>query len=108
MRKRMLVMLGAVFVFVALIGGYKVTRVRAAMAMMKQMAPPPAAVTTVKVESKQWQPGYRLSQHRSVALLIFCLIQKQILTRNRLVCLCASVIRATLRVRSAVYWKIQD
>ena len=57
MKKRMFIMLGAVVLFVAVIGGYKVNQVRSAMAMMKRMAPPPAAVTTITVESKQWQPG---------------------------------------------------
>ena len=56
MKKRMLIMLGAVALGIAIIGGYKVTQVRAGIEMMKQMAPPPTAVTTIVVEPVQWRP----------------------------------------------------
>ena len=56
MKKRMLIMLGAVVVFVVAIGGWKLLQVRAAMAAGAQFAPPPAAVTTTIVKRERWQP----------------------------------------------------
>lgn len=56
MKKRMLIMLGAVTVFIVAVGGYKVIQVRAGIAMMKKMTPPPAAVTTTIAKQEQWQP----------------------------------------------------
>lgn len=56
MKKRMLIMLGAVALFVGGIAVVKVTQVRAAIAMGKQFAPPPAAVTTTLVKKGLWQP----------------------------------------------------
>lgn len=56
MKKRMLIMLVAVIIFIAVIGGYKMKQVRAGIAMMKQMTPPPTAVTTIVVGPVKWQP----------------------------------------------------
>ena len=56
MKKRMLIMLGIVVLFVAALAGYKVTQVRAAIDLMKQMSPPPTAVTTIIIEPSKWQP----------------------------------------------------
>ncbi len=56
MKKRMLIMLGVVALFVAGIAVVKVTQVRAAIEMGKQFAPPPVAVTTATVRKNLWQP----------------------------------------------------
>lgn len=56
MKKRMLIMLGLVAVFVAGLGGIKFLQIKAAMAAGAKMAPPPAAVTTAIVKKERWQP----------------------------------------------------
>jgi len=52
----MILMLAAVFVFIAGIAYWKFAMVRAAIAMHAQFAPPPSAVTTVVVKGQTWQP----------------------------------------------------
>ena len=52
MKKRMLLMLLGVAVFVAAVGGFKYTQIRAAMS--QSWAPPPEAVTTVIAEQEAW------------------------------------------------------
>jgi len=50
MKKRMLIMLVIVAIFVAGLGGIKVWQIKAAMAAGAKMAPPPAAVTPAIVK----------------------------------------------------------
>ena len=54
MRKRMLIMLAVVIVFLAVIGGLKVSQIRAAMAQQGSYQPPPEAVTTIVVKQENW------------------------------------------------------
>ena len=56
MWKRMLLMLALALLFIAGIGYWKFTTVRAAIAMHAQFAQPPAAVTTTIVKGQKWQP----------------------------------------------------
>jgi membrane fusion protein (multidrug efflux system) len=53
MTKRMLFMLGAVIVFIAIIGGFKYFQIQKAMAGMSYQ-PPPEAVTTVVARQEEW------------------------------------------------------
>jgi membrane fusion protein (multidrug efflux system) len=55
MNKRMLQMLAAVLVFVAVIGFVKFQQIQAAMAIGRSFAPPPEAVTTLVARAQQWQ-----------------------------------------------------
>jgi membrane fusion protein (multidrug efflux system) len=57
MTKRMLIMLGAVLLFVAVMGTWKVMQVRAGIAQFAKFAPPPAAVTTTVAKKERWQPA---------------------------------------------------
>ena len=57
MMKRMAIMLGAVLLFVAVIGTWKVIQIRAGIAQFAKMAPPPAAVTTTVAKKERWQPA---------------------------------------------------
>ncbi len=57
MRKRMLIMLGVTFVAVAALATAKAIQIRAAMAAMSKMAPPPTAVTTAIAKRERWQPA---------------------------------------------------
>ena len=57
MKKRMLMMLGAVLVAVAVLAGWKTIKVRAAIQEGKSFAPPPTAVTTASVKKNLWQPA---------------------------------------------------
>ena len=52
----MFLMLALVFVFIAGIAYWKITKVREAIAMHAQFALPPSAVTTVVVKGQSWQP----------------------------------------------------
>jgi len=54
MKKRMFLMLLAVFAFIALIGGFKFFQIKAAIAQGSNYQPPPEAVTTVVVAQEQW------------------------------------------------------
>jgi membrane fusion protein, multidrug efflux system len=53
MTKRMLLMLGVVIVFIAIIGGFKYFQIKSAMAGMSYQ-PPPEAVTTVVARQEEW------------------------------------------------------
>ncbi len=55
MTKRMLLMLAAVFAFLAIIGSIKYTQFKTAMAQQGSYAPPPEAVTTTVASEEQWQ-----------------------------------------------------
>jgi len=57
MTKRMAIMLGAVLLFVAVIGTWKVMQIRAGIAQFAKFAPPPAAVTTTVAKKERWQPA---------------------------------------------------
>jgi membrane fusion protein (multidrug efflux system) len=57
MWKRMLLMLFLVVLFIAGIAFWKYKQIQAGMAMGAKFAPPPAAVTTVVVDSQTWQPA---------------------------------------------------
>src|SRR5712671_1648817 len=57
MMKRMLIMLGLTLALVLGIGAWKVSQVRAAVALSKQFAPPPSVVTTTIAKRAQWQPA---------------------------------------------------
>jgi membrane fusion protein (multidrug efflux system) len=52
MRKRMLLMLGAVIVFIAIVGGYKFLQIKKMMSM--GYTAPPEAVTTVIADEQPW------------------------------------------------------
>ena len=52
MTKRMLIMLAAVIVFIAIIGGFKFMQIKAAMS--QSYTPPPEAVTTVIAKPETW------------------------------------------------------
>ena len=54
MKKRMLLMLLAVFAFIALIGGFKFFQIKAAIAQGMSYTPPPEAVTTVLAQPAEW------------------------------------------------------
>ena len=56
MMKRMMLMLALVVVFIAAVAFLKYTAIRKGMAMGAKFAPPPTAVTTVKVKAQTWQP----------------------------------------------------
>jgi membrane fusion protein, multidrug efflux system len=60
MKKRMIIMLALVVLFLAIIGLWKVKQVRAAIELGKQFAPPPAAVTTAIVKRELWQPALKV------------------------------------------------
>src|SRR5947207_10898129 len=53
MTKRMLLMLGVVIVFIAIIGGFKFFQIKSAMANASYQ-PPPEAVTTVVARQEEW------------------------------------------------------
>jgi membrane fusion protein (multidrug efflux system) len=53
MTKRMLLMLGVVVAFIAIIGGFKYFQIKKAMAGMSYQ-PPPEAVTTVVAQAEEW------------------------------------------------------
>ncbi len=54
MKKRMLLMLGAVGVFVATIAAVKTRQIQAGMKQQASFQPPPEAVTTVVAKQEQW------------------------------------------------------
>jgi len=54
MKKRMFLMLLAVFAFLAIIGGFKFFQIKAAMAQGGSYQPPPEAVTTVVAKGEEW------------------------------------------------------
>jgi membrane fusion protein, multidrug efflux system len=54
MKKRMLLMLLAVFAFLAIIGGFKFFQIKAAIAQGSSWQPPPEAVTTTVATPEQW------------------------------------------------------
>ena len=54
MKKRMFVMLVAVFAFLALVGGFKFFQIKAAIAQGSSYQPPPEAVTTVVARAEGW------------------------------------------------------
>jgi membrane fusion protein (multidrug efflux system) len=54
MRKRMLLMLGLVAIFVASVGTVKFLQIRAAIAQGMAFRPPPEAVTTIVAEHEEW------------------------------------------------------
>jgi membrane fusion protein, multidrug efflux system len=54
MKKRMILMLAGVAVFVALVGGVKFFQIRAAIAQGASFQPPPDAVTTVVAKQETW------------------------------------------------------
>ena len=54
MKKRMVVMLVAVAVFLTVIGGVKFRQIQAGMAMAASFQPPPEAVTTMKAPREEW------------------------------------------------------
>src|SRR5215813_8812623 len=54
MKKRMLVMLGTVAVFLVTIGAVKFRQIQAGMAMAASFQPPPEAVTTVVARQEEW------------------------------------------------------
>ena len=55
MRKRMIQMLAAVFVFLAVVGFVKFQQIQAAIAGGKSYSPPPEAVTTIVARPQQWK-----------------------------------------------------
>lgn len=55
MKKRMLIMLTVVVLFLTAIGFVKFQQIQAAVAAGKSFAPPPTAVTTVVIKPEQWQ-----------------------------------------------------
>lgn len=65
MRKRMLVMLGIVIAFIAIIGAVKVTQIRKAMAAGASYTPPPETVSTTVARPQKWDTS--LSAIGSVA-----------------------------------------
>ncbi len=54
MRKRMFLMLAVVIAFIAIVGGFKFSQIRAAMASQGSFQPPPEAVTTVVAKQEEW------------------------------------------------------
>lgn len=60
MWKRMLLMLLGVGIALAGIASVKKRQIEAGMAMAKSFAPPPVAVTTVRVEAQPWTPSIRV------------------------------------------------
>jgi membrane fusion protein (multidrug efflux system) len=65
MRKRMLLMLAAVALFIGAIGSFKFLQIRAAIAAGSSYQPPPEAVTTIVAHEVRW--ASRLSAIGSVA-----------------------------------------
>ncbi|MFI5371832.1 MAG: efflux RND transporter periplasmic adaptor subunit [Candidatus Eisenbacteria bacterium] len=61
MRKRMIQMLAAVVLFLAVIAFIKFQQIQAAMAAGKSYAPPPEAVTTVVAKLQPWQTSIEAS-----------------------------------------------
>jgi len=59
MRKRMFLMLGAVVLFLAIIGFVKFQQIQGAIAAGKSFQAPPEAVTTVVAELRPWQSSIR-------------------------------------------------
>jgi membrane fusion protein (multidrug efflux system) len=55
MKKRMVLMLAVVLVFVAAIGGVKFFQIRGAMAQQGSFQPPPETVTTVVAQPQPWE-----------------------------------------------------
>ncbi len=55
MKKRMILMLAVVLVFVAAIGGVKFLQIRSAMAQQGSFQPPPETVTTVIARAEPWE-----------------------------------------------------
>jgi membrane fusion protein (multidrug efflux system) len=56
MTKRMLVMLGLMFLFIAAIAAWKTWQIKVGAAMAAKFAPPPTAVTTAVAKTEQWEP----------------------------------------------------
>ncbi len=56
MKKRMMIMLVIMAIFIVSLGGIKFFQIKAAMAAGAKMAPPPPAVTTAIVKKERWQP----------------------------------------------------
>ncbi|MEW5702124.1 MAG: efflux RND transporter periplasmic adaptor subunit [Candidatus Zixiibacteriota bacterium] len=54
MKKRMAIMLIAMFVFIAAVGTYKFLQIRAAIAQGSSWQPPPEAVTTIVAHEEDW------------------------------------------------------
>ncbi len=54
MKKRMIVMLASMAVFIAAIGGVKFLQIKAAVAAYAAFQPPPEAVTTIVARSERW------------------------------------------------------
>jgi membrane fusion protein (multidrug efflux system) len=54
MAKRMLIMLAVVIAFIAIVGGFKYSQIRAAMAQQGSFQMPPEAVTTTIVREDKW------------------------------------------------------
>lgn len=54
MKKRMIVMLASMVVFIAAIGGVKFLQIRAAIAAYAAFQPPPEAVTTIEARQERW------------------------------------------------------
>ena len=59
MKKRMVVMLVAVALFLTAIGGVKFRQIQAGMAMAASFQPPPEAVTTMKAGREEWPSTLR-------------------------------------------------
>ncbi len=58
MKKRMILMLIAVVVFITAIGAVKAAQVRAAIAHYKSFQPPPEAVTTIVAREERWPASF--------------------------------------------------
>src|SRR5215207_18960 len=54
MKKRMILTVGAMLVFIAVIGWVKFSQVKTAMAQGASFQPPPEAVTTTVAQAEQW------------------------------------------------------
>ena len=54
MKKRMIVMLASMALFIAAIGGVKFLQIRSAIAAYAAYEPPPEAVTTIEARSERW------------------------------------------------------
>ena len=59
MKKRMFLMLLAVAVFIAILGGVKMQQIKAASAQGASFQPPPEAVTTVVAKQEVWESSLR-------------------------------------------------
>ncbi len=54
MKKRMIVMLACMVVFIAALGGVKFMQIKSAMAVYASFTPPPEAVTTIVARQERW------------------------------------------------------